>query len=137
MTNETRQKMSESHIKYNASPAGIAKRQRLSKERKGMKFTEEHKKKLSEAKKGSNNLTWQPFILKAHLPNGEVEEYVFDGDTPYMDCVRKFGINRFMVKLKSGGNAIIKRKGKRYDWPMNTVLQMKLIKTKKNKTNKK
>lgn len=87
-------------------------------------------KHLSSKPKGKASPNWVGFIVKAHQPNGDVDEVTFDGDNPLKDAL-EYGIPVVVqAVLKSGKNYIIKRRSKRtkHSWPVGTVVNAKLIK---------
>lgn len=131
-SDETKKKMSESRKKYLKTDAGLAQIERLIEYNKTREYPEETRKRLSEERKGSWCWRWCPFKIIAELPNGDVEEYVFDGDTPAQDFNKRFGLVNELVDLKQGATRVIQRviEGKtKHPWPRHTLISLEFIKT--------
>lgn len=121
---EVRAQMSESHLKFNQSPAGIAKRKKLSELRKGIKITDEARENMRKAQSGKNNSSWAPFEIIVTLPTEEVKSYTFDGDTPFADCTKMFGLQNYMKRLKQGETVTITYTNcnTKHPWPKGTTV---------------
>ena len=104
MTAEVRERMSKAQKGRKHTEA--AKRN-MSKAQKGRIRTVEHREKISKTLKGrytgSKSNPYKPFKVVAVSPDGDVTEYVFNGDRPAYDCYDTLGITfRTQSKMKKG-----------------------------------
>ena len=134
VTEEVKQKMSLSHTgkkfteehKSRIGQSKVGKKRKpfsqewckkIGEARKGNKHSEETKQKMSDAwnhrppnPSGKDHAGWKPFKLISETVEGEIKEYLFDGDTPSRTCTLEFGVDPGMLgKLKKGESFIIKQ----------------------------
>ena len=121
---EVRNKISEAHIRYNQTEAGLAKRKMLSELRTGSKASDETRAKMRLAQGGRANSNWTPFELVVVPPDEEPVIHLFDGDTPYLDCTKMFGLHNLLKLLKQGEIITITRRNTRtvHPWVRGTQL---------------
>jgi len=123
---EVRERMSQSHLKYNKSPEGIANRQRKSESMRGRVATESTKSLMRQAHSGKNNARWYPFELIVTLPGGVTNIYIFDGDQPFAECRLMFGLVNHLTKLKRGEIVTIKSRSTKtiHTWPIGSTVKL-------------
>lgn len=104
-------------------------KQKISMALKGREFSTVHRERIGTLKsveqKGKGNSKWAPFVLVVNLPCGDVEEYLFDSDTPKKDLAAKFGLDS--TKMKKG--YIVKKVNNvtKHPWPKETAIKVRFL----------
>ncbi len=89
--------------------------------------TEEEKREWAESRKGDKNHKWEAIKVKATLRNGDVQEYVFEGETPYKECVNTIGLHNVIKQLKQGEQHVVKSSHNKQKWPKGTIVTIETI----------
>ncbi len=87
----------------------------------------EEKLAWSESRKGKNNARFEAFKVIAAMPDGSEEEYIYNGDSPFQDCLQDIGLGNFITEMKAGYVHTIKKRGSKKDWPIGTKVSIKSI----------
>ena len=118
-----------SHDRWQDEEERASRKQAMSKAmyKRHANHTEEEKREWSESRKGDNNHKWEAIKVIARLRNGNVQEYVFNGETPYKECVATIGLHNVIKKLKSGEQHVVKSSHNKQKWPIGTIVTIEPI----------